>query len=99
MMSKKDCESELDQVQKDIADSDRKMATLHLEAKELSNTTVETMDDAKSVVDRRRELQDSIESQKLYRSDRERRLAVLKDILFSIMKGASVLDGDKESRG
>jgi hypothetical protein len=99
MMSKKDCESELDQVQKDIADSDRKMVTLHLEAKELSNTTVETMDDAKSVVDRRRELQDSIESQKLYRSDRERRLAVLKDILFSIMKGASVLDGDKESRG
>jgi hypothetical protein len=99
MMSKKDCESELDQVQKDVADSDRKMVTLHLEAKELSNTTVETMDDAKSVVDRRRELQDSIESQKLYRSDRERRLAVLKDILFSIMKGASVLDGDKESRG
>ena len=99
MMSKKDCESELDQVQKDIADSDRKMATLHLEAKELSKTTVATVDDAKAAVVQRLELQDSIEAQKLFRSDRERRLAVLKDILFSIMKGASVLDGDKESRG
>ncbi len=98
-MSRKDCEAEISQLEKDIAASDRKILTLLLEAKELSNATVETMDDAKSVVDRRRELQDSIESQKLYRSDRERRLAVLKDILFSIMKGASVLDGDKESRG
>ncbi len=97
MMSKKDCESELDQVQKDIADSDRKMATLHLEAKELSNTTVETIDDAKLVVERRRELQDSIEAQKLFRSDRERRLVVLKDILLSIMKDANVLEADNDA--
>ena len=82
MMSRKDCEAEISQVEKGLAASDRKMVTLLLEAKELSNATVVTMDDAKSVVVQRRELQDSIEAQKLFRSDRERRLAVLRDILL-----------------
>ena len=98
MMSKKEVESQIDQAEKDIADSNAKIESIKVELAELSIKNMDSMDAAKDIGNQKRSLQTNLEDLETYKADRVQRLAVLKDILFRHLARAEVRAYERSCR-